>query len=141
MYRKHSLVDDYGHIHLIYPNQLNVYITTSLLVADPQPGIIIHGTKGSFVKAFCDKQEEQLIDGMKPDAPGFGNEDTGKEGRLTLMSEKGEKTVELVPSAVGKYMDLFEAVIQTIRNNAEFPVKESEVMIQIGILESEPDSI
>jgi hypothetical protein len=57
------------------------------------------------------------------------------------MSEKGEKTVELVPSAVGKYMDLFEAVIQTIRNNAEFPVKESEVMIQIGILESEPDSI
>ena len=54
------------------------------------------------------------------------------------MSEKGEKTVELVPSSVGKYMDLFEAVIQTIRNNAEFPVKESQVMIQIGILESKP---
>jgi scyllo-inositol 2-dehydrogenase (NADP+) len=64
-----------------------------------------------------------------------------KKGVLTLMSEQGEKTVELVPSAVGKYMDLFEAVVQTIRNNAEFPVKESEVMIQIGILESEPDKV
>ncbi len=141
VYRKNSLVDDYGHIHLTYPNQLNVFITTSLLVADPQPGIIIHGTKGSFVKAFCDKQEDQLIAGMMPGDPGFGNEDAGKEGRLTLMSEQGEKTVELVPSAVGKYMDLFKAVVQTIRNDAEFPVKESEVMIQIGILESEPDKV
>ena len=141
IYRKNSLVDDYGHIHLTYPNQLNVFITTSLLVADPQPGIIIHGTKGSFIKAFCDKQEDQLIAGLKPGEPGFGYEDAGKEGRLTLISEQGEKTVELVPSAIGKYMDLFEAVIQTIRNNDEFPVKESEVMIQIGILESEPDNL
>ena len=78
---------------------------------------------------------------MKPGEPGFGYEDAGKEGRLTLISEQGEKTVELVPSAIGKYMDLFEAVIQTIRNNDEFPVKESEVMIQIGILESEPDNL
>lgn len=139
IYRENSQVDDYGHIHLTYPNQLNVFVTASLLVADPQPGIIINGTKGSFVKAFCDKQEEQLIAGMKPGDSGFGDEDPGKEGKLTLMNDRGEKTIEFVPSVKGKYMDLFEAIVQTIRHGKEFPVKEEEVLVQIGILESEPD--
>jgi predicted dehydrogenase len=139
VYRKNSLVDDYGHIHLSYPNQVNVFITTSLLVADPQPGIIIHGTKGSFVKAFCDKQEEQLMAGMKPGDIGFGEEDPGKEGRLTLMNDAGEKTVSWVPSIKGKYMDLFESVYQTIRNGKEFPVQNSEILTQIEILESKAD--
>ncbi|WP_395803490.1 Gfo/Idh/MocA family oxidoreductase [Daejeonella sp.] len=139
VYRKNSLVDDYGHIHLSYPNQVNVFITTSLLVADPQPGIIIHGTKGSFVKAFCDKQEEQLMACMKPGDIGFGEEDPGKEGRLTLMNDAGEKTVSWVPSIKGKYMDLFESVYQTIRNGKEFPVQNSEILTQIEILESKAD--
>jgi hypothetical protein len=33
-------------------------------------------------------------------------------------------------------MDLFEAVVQTIRNGADFPIKETEVLSQIEILES-----
>jgi scyllo-inositol 2-dehydrogenase (NADP+) len=139
VYRKNSQVDDYGHIHLTYPEQVNVFITTSLLVAEPQPGIIIHGTKGSFVKTFCDRQEDQLIAGMKPGDLGFGEEEAGREGRLTLMSDQGLKLVELVPSIKGKYMDLFEAIVQTIRNGSEFPVKESEVLTQIKILESRGD--
>lgn len=139
VYRKNSQVDDYGHIHLTYPKQVNVFITTSLLVAEPQPGIIIHGTKGSFVKTFCDRQEDQLIAGMKPGDSGFGEEEAGREGRLTLMSDQGLKSVELVPSIKGKYMDLFEAIVQTIRNGIEFPVKESEVLTQIEILESSID--
>ena len=50
------------------------------------------------------------------------------------MSDQGVKTVELVPSIKGKYMDLFEAVVQTIRNGKEFPVKEFEILAQIEIL-------
>jgi hypothetical protein len=87
------------------------------------------------VKAFCDKQEDQLIAGMKPGDIGFGEEEAGKEGRLTLVAANGEKSVELVPSIKGKYMDLFEAVVQTIRTGADFPIKEEEVLTQIGILE------
>lgn len=139
IYRQNSQVDDFGHIHLRYPGQLNVFITTSLLVADPQLGIIIHGTKGSFVKSFCDRQEEQLIEGMKPDAADFGKEDAGKEAKLTTVNDKGQRTVELIPSAKGKYIDLFEAVFQAIRNGTEFPVKEEEVLTQLEILESKPD--
>ena len=105
-------------------------------MADPLPGIIINGTKGTFIKAFCDTQEDQLLVGGKPSDEGFGVEKQGMEGKLTVYNENGEKTVEYIPSALGKYMALFECVVQTIRNDAEFPVKEFEVLAQIGILES-----
>ncbi len=139
IYRDHSKVDDYGHIYLSYPGKKNVFITTSLLVADPLPGIIIHGSKGSFIKSFCDSQEDQLIAGMKPGDSDFGKEDDGKEGRLTIVNSNGEKRTELIASVRGKYIDLFEAVYQNIRNDVDFPVKEEEVLIQLEILESKAD--
>jgi scyllo-inositol 2-dehydrogenase (NADP+) len=139
IYRDHSKVEDYGHIYLSYPGKKNVFITTSLLVADPLPGIVIHGSKGSFIKSFCDTQEDQLIAGMKPEHPDFGKEEDGKEGRLTTVNSLGEKKTELIPSTRGKYNDLFEAVYQNIRYDLDFPVKEEQVLIQLGILESKPD--
>ena len=134
-YREGTQVDDYAHLHLQYPNQLNVFLTASMLVADPQKGIVIHGTKGSFVKAFCDTQEEQLQQGMFPGDEGFGLEPAGHEGKLTTVNEAGEKTSVLVPSVAGKYMDIFEAVYQTIRNDQEFPVKQEDILVQLALLE------
>ncbi|WP_411273583.1 Gfo/Idh/MocA family oxidoreductase [Daejeonella sp.] len=139
IYREKSKVDDYGHIHLVYPGKKNVFITTSLLVADPLPGIVIHGSKGSFIKSFCDSQEDQLIAGMKPGDAEFGKEAAGKEGRLTTVSSIGEKITESIPSIRGKYIELFESVYQNIRNNNPFPVKEEEVLIQLEILESKAE--
>ncbi len=138
-YRKDSKVDDYGHIHLVYPDKQNVFVTTSMLVADPLPGIVIHGTKGSFIKSFCDTQEDQLIAGMKPEDKDFGKEHFGKEGRLTTVSESGERQVEMIPGKKGKYIDLFDAVYNTIRNDADFPIKEHQVLTQLEILESKPE--
>ena len=134
-YRPGSQVDDYANMHLQFANQLNVFITLSMLAADPQPGIVIHGSKGSFIKSFCDTQEEQLIAGMKPNDKGFGEEPQGKEGRLTTINENGEKIVELIPSAKGGYMDLFESVFQSIRHDKNFPVKEDDIITQIELLE------
>jgi len=139
VYRENSKVDDYGHIHLVYPGRKNIFVTTSLLVADPLPGIVIHGSKGSFLKSFCDSQEDQLIAGMKPGNAEFGKEADGKEGRLTSVSSSGDKKTEMIPSARGKYIDLFEAVYQHVKNDAPFPVKEEEVLIQLEILESKSD--
>jgi len=134
-FRPGSQVDDYGHLHLQYPNHLNVFITVSLLAADPQPGIVIHGTKGSFIKSFCDTQEDQLLGGMMPGDAGFGKELTGKEGKLTIVSDQGEKISSLIPSQEGKYMNLFEAVFQTIRHDQPYQIKEEEIVMQLDLLE------
>jgi len=133
-YREGTQVDDFAHLHLIYPEQLNVFITASMLVADPQPGIVIHGTNGSFIKSFCDTQEEQLMAGMKPEDAGFGEELPGREGRLTIMNTDGIKIMKAIPSEKGRYMGVFEAVYQTLRLSKPFPVKEEEILYQFEIL-------
>jgi predicted dehydrogenase len=135
-YRPDTQVDDYAHLHLIYPNQLNVFITVSMLAADPQAGIVVHGTRGSFIKSFCDTQEEQLQKGLLPGDNDFGKEPEGHEGRLTIINENGEKEMEMVPSETGRYMDVFSAAFKTIRNGKPFPVTQEDILTQLEILES-----
>lgn len=136
IYRKGSQVDDYAHMHLVFADHVNVFITVSMLVADPLPGIVIHGTGGSYIKEFCDTQEEQLLSGMSVADIGFGEEHPGKEGRLTTIDSEGKKTMELIPSLRGDYGVLFEAVYQTIRNDLAFPITEQQIIEQMKLLES-----
>ena len=64
--RAHTKVDDYLAIQLSYPNDLYVFLTASMLVADIKEAFIINGVKGSFSKNHADVQEAQLLNGMKP---------------------------------------------------------------------------
>jgi predicted dehydrogenase len=57
IYRENSEVADYFNFHLKYPNQVNVFLTSGLQIAEATPGFVVHGTLGSFVKNRCDVQE------------------------------------------------------------------------------------
>src|SRR5690606_28767333 len=72
--REHTKVDDYFMIHLAYREGLNVFLTSSMLIAAPQVAFVLHGSKGTFAKGRSDVQEAQLLEGMKPDEPGYGIE-------------------------------------------------------------------
>lgn len=136
IYREGSEVPDYFHFHLLYPNQLNVYLTSGLLIADEQPGFIVNGTLGSFVKARTDVQEAQLDKGMMPTDDGYGLEPAGCEGKLVTVDADNKKIVEKVASDKGDYMQIFDAVYHTIRNNALFPVTEEHIAWQLELLEA-----
>jgi scyllo-inositol 2-dehydrogenase (NADP+) len=135
-YRENSQVTDYFNIHLKYPNQLNVYLTGGLLIAEPLPAFVLHGTLGSFVKTRTDVQEDQLLAGMMPVEPGYGIEPEGKEGKLVTFDSNGDKVEEWIPSKEGDYRKLFTAVYHTIRENALFPVTEEHIAWQLEILEA-----
>lgn len=134
--RKDTLVDDYFAIQLNYENSVNVFVTSSMLVVNPQAAFVLHGVNGSFIKDRTDSQEEQLLSGMKLTDEGYGIEAKGKEGLLTTIDSEGNKTEEIIPSEVGSYLPLFEAVYQSITNNIPYPVKREDVLIQLEILES-----
>ncbi len=135
-HRPDTKVDDYFMIHLAYPDDLNVFLTSSLLVADPQKAFVLHGSAGSFVKGRSDVQEEQLLKGMKLDNPAYGIEASESKGRLTTMDEQGNPHHRLVDSEHGNYIGLFEAVYQSVVNNAVYPVTEDQVLAQLEILEA-----
>lgn len=133
-YRENSQVDDFAFMHIVFPNKVNVFITTSMLVADAQAGILIHGTKGSYIKEFCDEQEDQLIAGMLPTDTEFGKEKPNKEGKLTYYNQNQKKITEIIPSIKGNFNGLFNALHESIRNKKSFPVENQEIIEQLKLL-------
>lgn len=136
IHREMSVVDDYATLILTYAGGFNVFITTSLLVANPQKSFVLHGTKGSFVKDRTDVQEQQLLAGMKPLDPGYGIEPDGSEGHLTVMAGEGRRDVRITANK-GDYMRLFDAVYSTIRCDEPYFVSPEQILWQLEILQAD----
>jgi predicted dehydrogenase len=71
--RKGGETDDWAHVQLNYKS-LRVILHTSLLVAGGVPRSVLHGTLGSWAKFGADVQEKQLVSGVLPSSPGFGDD-------------------------------------------------------------------
>ena len=135
-FRLKTEVPDYFFIHLKYPEDLNVFLYASMLVANPLPGFVVNGSRGTFIKKRSDVQEAQLDQGMSPLAVGFGVEEPGMEGQLTCINPKtGKMENTLVPSLKGDFMGIFDAVYHTIREHKPFPILEENVLLQLTIIE------
>jgi scyllo-inositol 2-dehydrogenase (NADP+) len=136
MQRDGSEVIDYFNFQLVYPNQLRVFLTGGLLIPEPLPSFVLHGTLGSFFKNRCDVQEPQLDGNMSPLDPAYGVEPAGSEGKLVTIGPDGEKTIEWIASHKGNYGHLFEAVYQRIRHQAVYPITEEHISWQMELVEA-----
>ena len=134
-YRPDTQVDDFFSLHLRYPEGLNVWVASGLLVADPMPAYVLHGTLGSYQKGRTDVQEAQLLAGMAPLDAAYGHEPAGKEGRLTLATPDGSLTTYPDAAAPGDYLGLFEAVYQAIRHGVPYPIRAEQLLWQNELLE------
>lgn len=132
--RPNTQIDDYAHVHLKYPNGLQVFLTASLLVANALPAFVLHGAHGTYTKQRTDVQEAQLQAGIKPNNRKFGVEAPGNEGILTTI-KNNIKTQEKISLVKSSYLNMFEAVYQTVRNNVPYPITKLQVIKQIEILE------
>ncbi|TZF83557.1 oxidoreductase [Pedobacter sp. BS3] len=119
-FRPHSPVEDYFEAILYYPDK-RVKIRGTDISLSNQPGYIIHGTKGSFLKSRSDIQEERLLKGEKPKSTSWSLEDASEQGTLTYM-ENGQKISETIPTEDGNYYNYFEAVFQNFRNSKPSPM-------------------
>ncbi len=133
--RANTKVDDYFAIQLTYPNELTVFLTASMLVADIPAAFVVNGMMGSFSKNHADVQEGQLLKGMKPTAEGYGVEDPADAGKLTLVTKDGGRSTAFISSEKGNYPGIFEAVYQSIANEKPYPITEADVLTQLEILE------
>ena len=134
-FRPGGRVDDFFSFHLRYPAGLNVWLTAGLLVAAPGPAYVLHGTQGSYQKGRTDPQEAQLLAGLRPTDPAYGQELPGSDGHLTLAGPDGALGTQRDPAPLGNYLGLFDAVAQTIRHGRPYPVRAEEVAWQMEILE------
>jgi scyllo-inositol 2-dehydrogenase (NADP+) len=131
--RKTSMVDDYFRLTLFY-KKMKAILTAGMLVKDPGPRYIIHGTIGSFVKYGIDPQEEELRKGALPASEDWGAEDPDKWGLITIdyadMNIHG--SVETEP---GNYMEFYNNVHDVLTKKLSLAVKPADARNVIRIIE------
>lgn len=132
--RPNSLVDDYFDLLLYYPS-LRVRLTSSLLVKEPLPAFVLHGSNGSFIKTRGDIQEADLIAGKQPGTFNWGIEPESNDGLLhILMNRKDSKqTVSTLPGNYGMY---YEKLYQSMIHSAMLPVTADEGIHVMQLLEA-----
>jgi predicted dehydrogenase len=136
--RHGSKVDDYFELLMFY-DHFRVRIHSSLLVREPLPAYIIHGTKGSFIKAKTDVQEIALQAGNIPNTPDWGKEPENEQG--LLHTEKDGKIIrEYLPSFQGNYMDYYDGIYKALRLGQAPPVTAEEGLNVINIITAAHES-
>jgi len=133
-----SKVDDYFELLLYYP-KLRVRLKASYLVREALPGYILHGLKGSFIKAKTDVQETMLQKGNLPDKDDWGTEPESEKG-LLHTEINGQIVRKFIESEQGNYNEYYNGIYEAIRNNKPLPVTAEEgaevVKIIVSAIES-----
>lgn len=118
----------------VAPGGLKVSVKSSYFRVRERPSFVVYGRRGMFVKADKDRQEADLKKFYLPDHEDFGLDMPGDYGTLTYYDEDGsyhEEKVETVQGDNGRYYD---ALYQTIINDAPPLVTEEQTMLQMEIL-------
>jgi scyllo-inositol 2-dehydrogenase (NADP+) len=112
--RPHAKVDDYFDLRLDY-GSMKVILKSSMLVREPGPRYMIHGTKGSFLKSFEDPQEALLKTGVLPNIPHWGEEPKDCWGLIHTEIE-GKIIRENYPTLKGSfgyyYLNLYKTLAE-----------------------------
>lgn len=131
--RPHAKADDYFSLDLHY-EKLKVILKAGMLVREPGPRYIIHGTKGSFIKYGDDPQEVLLKAGAMPDTEGWGKETEENYGLIHTEMD-GELTRKKYPSLQGSFGLYYENLYQTIVHGAALREKPEHGFNTIKMIE------
>jgi scyllo-inositol 2-dehydrogenase (NADP+) len=130
--RNHSQVDDYIDLLLYYPS-ISVRLKSSLLVKEPIPSFIVHGSHGSFIKSRADIQEAALLAGEKPDQPNWGEEPATEMGLLNTRIN-GVEERNTIPTIAGNYSHYYARLYDALTGKGENPVSAKDGIRVMQIL-------
>ncbi len=131
--RAETPVEDWVHLVLDY-GRLRVILHASMLVAGGARRLVLHGTKGSWIKQNEDVQEKQLVAGMRPGAPGWGVD----PDPATIYD--GSTSAE-VPVPPGDYRNYYAALRDAILGHGPNPVTPAEAVAVMQVLEQARTSL
>jgi len=139
MQRPHARTVDNFELKLGYGFK-KVILKSGMLVREPGPRYMIHGTIGSFIKYGEDPQEVFLRAGKLPtEVPHFGEEDESIYGMIhTDIS--GHIFNEKYPSVKGDYGYYYQNLYKTIRENAPLREKPEHAYNVIKLIELAEES-
>ena len=117
----------------MFYHHFRVRIHSSLLVREQLPAYILHGSKGSFIKAKTDVQEVALQAGKIPNSSDWGAEPEHEKG-LIHTEKNGIIIRQYIPSFNGNYMEYYEGIFKAMRLQQPLPVTAEEGLNVIRII-------
>jgi predicted dehydrogenase len=132
--RQDSKIDDSFDVHMEY-SHLRATLRARSIAYAPGPHLLIHGTKGSFVKYGMDPQEEILRSENCPDGPAWGA-DWGEEpeARWGTLSRVGGETSK-VKTERGDYRGFYANVRDAMEKGSPLDVTPQQALSTMrGIL-------
>jgi predicted dehydrogenase len=122
--------DDWAHVQLNY-RSLRVILHTSLLVSGGVPRSVLHGTLGSWAKFGADVQEKQLVAGLRPGSPGFGDDpDPG----ILYDGATGKQTK--IPAPPANQADYYVGIREALWGRQLNPVPPEQASAVMSMLET-----
>jgi predicted dehydrogenase len=131
--RPHAKVDDYFELQLDY-GFMKATVKAGMLVREPGPRYLIHGTQGSFIKWGDDVQEALLKQGVLPTTPDWGLEPESQYG-LLHTDTKGRVLKERVLSLQGNFGLYYQNLYNTIVHKTALREKPEHGFNTIKLIE------
>jgi scyllo-inositol 2-dehydrogenase (NADP+) len=122
-------------ISLTHASGTQSHLSSTMSAGIAGPRYHVFGRRGSYLKHGVDPQEAQLRSGMRPDAPGYGEEPEPAWGAFG----SGD-AVAVVPTERGDYAAFYRGVASAIRDGAAAPVLVEEVAAGLDIIEAASES-
>jgi predicted dehydrogenase len=127
-----SQVEDSTFVAIDHTDGVRSRLWTSLIAARTGPRFRIRGLGGEFVKDDLDPQEDQLLAGMRPDDPGFGEDLPERWGRIYAS----DGSVTPVPTDRGDYRWFYEGFRDAVRGVGERPVDPLDSVRGLRVMEA-----
>lgn len=125
---------DYFEIILKY-HKVTVTLKSGMLIREPGPHFIIHGTKGSFIKYGMDIQEKALKSGLLPkNIDEWGVEPEELWGKINT-EVNGVHIIGKVKSEKGDYRDFYRNVYKAVLREESLVVTPDQARDTIRIIE------
>lgn len=127
--RDGAQTDDWAHAVLLY-GERRVLLHAGMLVAGGLARFTVHGTAGSAVKQSSDRQEAQLLSGMRPGAPGWG------EDADPLVLYEGTSPARNIVATPGDQRSFYVALAAALRREGRPPVRPIEALAVMAVIEA-----
>ena len=134
--RGRSQVEDSTFVAIDHSDGVRSRLWSSLIAARIGPRFRIRGLGGEYVKDDLDPQEDQLLAGLRPNDPGFGEDPPERWGRIY----RSDGAVTPVPTDRGDYRWFYEGFRDAVRGVGERPVDPLDSIRGLRVLEAAEES-
>lgn len=122
--------EDDAVVLLRHSSGVSSRLTMNAVSVAPGPRFHVLGTAGTYTKRGLDRQEPQLIDGLRPGDAGLGSEPPEFWGMLTTPA--GARAVEPQRGAYGEF---YRLLAEHLINGGPIPVDPMEAVASLEIIE------